>query len=256
MKRVVIVGLGAIVASCSARYSNESFVGNWIEVMPANPQITQGITIDADGKARSIGMQTLKYEGWEYDGKNLILQGKSIGNGQTIAFTDTLEVVRLDQDTMSLGKNGMYRIDYYRVDSLDKLMEKTSPNVLDSLKVQTDLGELQTRVYKGLLPAASCTGIEYQVTLYNYEHSGDGVYEMVMTYIDADEGGNSTYETSGRMYTLRGNAVDKNAVVYQLVPFAEGETVNFLYQQDKLQLLDQELKPIDSKLNYSLNLQE
>ena len=77
-----------------------------------------------------------------------------------------------------------------------------------------------------------------------------------MTYIDADEGGNSTYETSGRMYTLRGNAVDKNAVVYQLVPFAEGETVNFLYQQDKLQLLDQELKPIDSKLNYSLNLQK
>ena len=256
MKKMVIVGLGVIVASCSARYSDESFVGNWIEVMPANPQITQGITIEADGNARSIGMQTLKYEGWKYDGKNLILTGKSIGNGQTIAFTDTLEVVRLDQDTMSLGKHGMYRIDYFRVDSLESLNDNGRINVLDSLKVQSDLGQLQTRVYKGVLPAASCSGIEYQVTLYNYEHSGDGVYEMVLTYIDADEGGNSTYETTGRMYTLRGDAVDKNAVVYQLVPFAEGETVNFLYQQDWLQLLDQELKPIDSKLNYSLELQK
>lgn len=256
MKKMVIVGLGVIVASCSARYSDESFVGNWIEVMPANPQITQGITIEADGNARSIGMQTLKYEGWKYDGKNLILTGKSIGNGQTIAFTDTLEVVRLDQDTMSLGKHGMYRIDYFRVDSLESLNDNGRINVLDSLKVQSDLGQLQTRVYKGVLPAASCSGIEYQVTLYNYEHSGDGVYEMVLTYIDADEGGNSTYETTGRMYTLRGDAVDKNAVVYQLVPFAEGETVNFLYQQDRLQLLDQELKPIDSKLNYSLELQK
>ncbi len=256
MKKMVIVGLGVIVASCSARYSDESFVGNWIEVMPANPQITQGITIEADGNARSIGMQTLKYEGWKYDGKNLILTGKSIGNGQTIAFTDTLEVVRLDQDTMSLGKHGMYRIDYFRVDSLESLNDNGRINVLDSLKVQSDLGQLQTRVYKGVLPAASCSGIEYQVTLYNYEHSGDGVYEMVLTYIDADEGGDSTYETTGRMYTLRGDAVDKNAVVYQLVPFAEGETVNFLYQQDWLQLLDQELKPIDSKLNYSLELQK
>ncbi|HJB84291.1 MAG TPA: copper resistance protein NlpE N-terminal domain-containing protein [Candidatus Alistipes merdigallinarum] len=256
MKKMVIVGLGVIVASCSARYSDESFVGNWIEVMPANPQITQGITIEADGNARSIGMQTLKYEGWKYDGKNLILTGKSIGNGQTIAFTDTLEVVRLDQDTMSLGKHGMYRIDYFRVDSLESLNDNGRINVLDSLKVQSDLGQLQTRVYKGVLPAASCSGIEYQVTLYNYEHSGDGVYEMVLTYTDADERGNSTYETTGRMYTLRGDAVDKNAVVYQLVPFAEGETVNFLYQQDRLQLLDQELKPIDSKLNYSLELQK
>ncbi len=256
MKKMVIVGLGVIVASCSARYSDESFVGNWIEVMPANPQITQGITIEADGNARSIGMQTLKYEEWEYDGKNLILTGKSIGNGQTIAFSDTLEVVRLDQDTMSLGKHGMYRIDYFRVDSLENLDNDERIDVLDSLKVQTDVGQLQTRVYKGVLPAASCSGIEYQVTLYNYEHSGDGVYEMVLTYIDADEGGNSTHETAGRVYTLRGDAVDKNAVVYQLVPFAEGETVNFLYQQDRLQLLDQELKPIDSKLNYCLELQK
>ena len=82
------------------------------------------------------------------------------------------------------------------------------------------------------------------------------MYEMVLTYIDADEGGNSTHETAGRVYTLRGDAVDKNAVVYQLVPFAEGETVNFLYQQDRLQLLDLELKPIDSKLNYCLELQK
>ena len=58
---------------------------------------------------------TLKYERWKLtDGARLILEGKSIGNGQTIDFADTLDVVSLSGDTLTLGKGEMYRIQYVR----------------------------------------------------------------------------------------------------------------------------------------------
>ena len=69
--------------------------GNWIEVMPVNKQYVQGICFQSGGKAESIGMATLKYESWKvWEGKQkLILTGKSIGNGQTIEFSDTLDII-------------------------------------------------------------------------------------------------------------------------------------------------------------------
>ena len=136
--------------------------------------------------------------------------------------------------------------------------------LLDSLQKAEGTGQLQTRVYRGTLPAASCPGIVYDITLYNYEHSGDGVFRASLTYLEAEDGKDQTYEFCGRQYTLfcgrqytlRGNAVDKNATVLQFVPFDKAEdTMNFLFGGDKLTMLDRELRPIDSNLNYTLQLQ-
>ena len=115
-KSMMLVVAAGLLASChTATQKNErDFTGNWIEVMPANPQIVQGVTLNADGTASSIGMATLKYESWSLSGDRLILNGKSIGNGQTIDFSDTLDVVKLTPDSMTLGRSGSYRIDYYR----------------------------------------------------------------------------------------------------------------------------------------------
>lgn len=88
--------------------------GEWIEVMPANPGIVQGMALDSGGKASSIGMATLQYERWKAEDDRLILWGKSIGNGQTIDFSDTLTIVRLTADSLLLDKFGMYRVQYYR----------------------------------------------------------------------------------------------------------------------------------------------
>ena len=240
MKKSMILAVAScILASChtaTQRQENE-FVGNWLEVMPANSQFVQGVTLNADGTASSIGMATLKYESWSQKDGKLVLTGKSIGNGQTIDFTDTLEIVELTADSMKLGKGG-------------------NVNLLDSLKKVEGTGELQTRVYRGTLPAASCPGIVYDITLYNYEHSGDGVFRASLTYLEAENGKDSRIEFCGRQYTLRGNAVDKNATVLQFVPFdKEEDTMNFLYEGNKLTMLDRELKPIESKLNYTLQLQ-
>ena len=52
-------------------------------------------------------MATLAYDTWTIEGNCLILGGKSIGNGQTIDFSDTLVVVRLSADTMVLRMGAM-----------------------------------------------------------------------------------------------------------------------------------------------------
>lgn len=114
--------------------SSSELVGNWIEVMYANPQIIQGVTLKADGSANSIGMKTLLYERWQQIGDTLILSGKSVGNGQTLAFDDTLDIVRLTEDTLVVGKYGNYQRVYYRTDKVEAV------DVVDSLKLIPDGG--------------------------------------------------------------------------------------------------------------------
>ena len=240
MKKSMMLAVAAcVLASCHTATQKEEreFVGNWLEVMPVNSQFTQGVTLNADGTAASIGMATLKYESWS------LADGKLVLNGD---FSDTLDVVSLTADSLKLGKNGAYRIDYYRVKEVPVLGKDKA--LLDSLRKAEGTGQLQTRVYRGTLPAASCPGIVYDITLYNYEHSGDGVFRASLTYLEAEDGKDQTYEFCGRQYTLRGNAVDKNATVLQFVPFDKAEdTMNFLFGGDKL--------TIDSNLNYTLQLQ-
>lgn len=257
MKKTMMLAVAAcVLASCHTATQKEEreFVGNWLEVMPAGSQFTQGVTLNADGTAASIGMATLKYESWSLADGKLVLSGKSIGNGQTLDFSDTLDVVKLTPDSMALARFGTYRIDYYQVEEVPVLGEDKA--LLDSLPKAEGTGQLQTRVYRGTLPAASCPGIVYDITLYNYEHSGDGVFRASLTYLEAEDGKDQTYEFCGRQYTLRGNAVDKDATVFQFIPFDKGEdTMNFLFEGDKLTMLDRELRPIDSNLNYTLQLQ-
>lgn len=248
-----------LLVSChtEVQRTEKDFVGNWLEVMPANSQFTQGVTLNADGTAASIGMATLKYESWSLSDGHLVLNGKSIGNGQTIDFSDTLEVISLNADSMKLGKGEMYHIHYYRV-AEQPVEAKKTVNPLDSLKKSEGTGELQTRVYSGILPAADCPGIVYNITLYNYEHSGDGVFKARLTYLEAENGKDVSLEFCGRQYTLRGNAVDNDATVFQFVPFAgekHKENMNFQLKGSDLEMLGRDMKPIESKLNYTLKLQ-
>ena len=240
------------ISACHAPKEENPFVGHWVEIMPINKHIVQGINLNADGTASSIGMETLKYEQWEVDGKTITLKGKSIGNGQTIDFTDTLDIIEISPYSLKLGKFGQYRVDYYRVEEIPDTKDMNNlPNLLQKFD---GCGDLQTRVYKGTLPAASNPGIVYEITLYNYQNSGDGVFKAKLTYLEAQNGKDGILEFSGRQYTLKGSAEDKNATIFQFIPFDnKEETMNFLYQGDKLIMLDKELKKIPSQLNYTLS---
>ncbi|MDY3979095.1 MAG: lipocalin family protein [Tidjanibacter sp.] len=78
--------------------------GSWVEPVEGQPGMVQGIELRADHSARSIGMATLLFERWQLSDDKLILSGESIGNGQTIAFSDTLAVVRLTPDSLLLSR--------------------------------------------------------------------------------------------------------------------------------------------------------
>lgn len=258
MKKIIMLfTIVCILVSCriTPQRNMSDFIGNWIEVMPAHIQYVQGVTLNADGTASSIGMATLKYESWSLWGEKLILNGKSIGNGQTINFSDTLNIVKLTPDSMTLGRFDSYYVSYYRTAEIPVINKDKA--LLDSLRKTESSGELLTRIYRGTLPAASCPGIVYDITLYNYKHSGDGVFRAKLTYLEADNGQDQTFDFCGRQYTLRGNATNKNATVFQFIPFDKNEeTMNFLFENDKLTMLDRELKPIESELNYTLFLQQ
>lgn len=85
--------------------------GSWVEPVPGMESMSQGIKIEAGGKASSINMATLQYETWKSEGNRLILTGKSIGNRQTLSFSDTLVVEKLTQDSLVLRK-GNYVLRY------------------------------------------------------------------------------------------------------------------------------------------------
>lgn len=78
--------------------------GSWVAPVPGISNLKQGFTLEANGSASSINMATLKYEKWKKEGNLLLLSGISIGNHQSISFTDTLTVEQLTQDSLILKK--------------------------------------------------------------------------------------------------------------------------------------------------------
>lgn len=78
--------------------------GSWVEPNPIDSTAVQGVKLNQDGTASSIGMATLLFKGWNLtDAKSLVLTGESVGNGQTIPFADTLTVDKLNADSLVLS---------------------------------------------------------------------------------------------------------------------------------------------------------
>ena len=77
---------------------------------PIDPDGVMGIRIMVEGEAQSINMATLRYTSWELQGEagKILLKGQSIGNGQTIDFTETATIAK-DADgiyTLTIESNG------------------------------------------------------------------------------------------------------------------------------------------------------
>lgn len=79
--------------------------GTWVEPNPINAKEVQGFTLKEDGTASSVNMATLQFSKWNLDNRTLTLTYASIGNKQTIEGTDTLNVVKLDADSLVLSKD-------------------------------------------------------------------------------------------------------------------------------------------------------
>lgn len=115
----ILLSLTLATSACTfhSELSENDLIGNWIEMTPEDfpLDIKQGMQLHDQGTASSIGMATLIYENWQLqNGHRIILSGKSIGNGQTISFKDTLSIISLHNDTLTLGNGTDHRIRYIR----------------------------------------------------------------------------------------------------------------------------------------------
>jgi putative hemolysin len=103
--------------------------------------------------------------------------------------------------------------------------------------------------WQGTTPCADCSGIVTTLTLYQKEPNNfiDAVYRLQLKYIDR-----GSFTNYGSWTVLRGRPGDPNATVYQLDPDKPGKQYYLRVDDNTLQQLDGDMKPIDSKLNFTL----
>lgn len=106
--------------------------GAWVESVQGMPDIKQGFILEEGGNAASINMATLKYEKWEQKDNLLFLSGTSVGNHQSISFTDTLIIERLAQDSLILRK-GELILKYAKVNE-DRVDESVASGMAAPVK--------------------------------------------------------------------------------------------------------------------------
>ncbi|WP_227472051.1 lipocalin family protein [Parabacteroides bouchesdurhonensis] len=81
--------------------------GTWIEPNPIAPKEVQGFTLNQDGTAQSVNMATLSIDGWNLEDRTLFLNYKSIGNRQSFDGIDTLQINKIDADSLVLSQKGI-----------------------------------------------------------------------------------------------------------------------------------------------------
>lgn len=112
-----------------------------------------------------------------------------------------------------------------------------------------------SRTYVGLLPCASCEGIETELTLSQAgPAAAEGTFVLKEKYVGEKDG---LFQATGLWTTLRGTPTDVNATVIQLNPDKVIEARYYLKVSDtEIKLLDNEQREIKSPLNYSLKTKD
>lgn len=109
---------------------------------------------------------------------------------------------------------------------------------------------LTPATYRGLLPAADCSGIEYTLTLNDSIAGADTLFALRMVYIEGDNnGGDITFDSRGRQQQIE---VD-NKRGYRLMP-DDGDRATYVTEvnDSTLRIVDSTLTHIDSPFSYDL----
>ncbi len=104
MKKLLALFAILLLVGCACK--SNRLQGSWLQPVPGQEGVAQGIKLDKGGAASSINMYTLVYEKWSVNGDTLTLSGQSLGNGQTIDFTEDYKIKTLDGDNLVLEQNG------------------------------------------------------------------------------------------------------------------------------------------------------
>ncbi|GEP92951.1 hypothetical protein CTE07_45960 [Chitinophaga terrae (ex Kim and Jung 2007)] len=107
-----------------------------------------------------------------------------------------------------------------------------------------------TTTYSGTLPCADCEGIATELTLSINSENKENHFRMKETY----QGKNLSFPSEGNFAVLQGTPSDPAATVIQLNPDKDRNLQRFFQKvsENELRQLDNEMRAIDSKNNYSL----
>ena len=135
----------------------------------------------------------------------------------------------------------------------DHNLEATRIKIADSLVKDPKAGAVINERYTGMLPAADGPGIDYDLTIVRQEGVTRGVYALVTTYIDGENGRDAIFTETGRFVTLQGEGPNKGTEYLELTPSDDSTVHYFLKEKDgSLTMVGKDLKRADSKLNYTL----
>jgi len=103
--------------------------------------------------------------------------------------------------------------------------------------------------WQGTTPCADCSGIITTLTLYIKAANDyrDALYRLQLKYIDR-----GSFTQYGEWTILHGRPGDDDATVYQLDPDKQGKQYYLRVDDNTLQQLDGDMKPIESNLNFTL----
>lgn len=119
MLRLPLFASGALCAAMllsACTTTSDPVAGTWVEPIPGMPgkvqgfRQVQGFRLEADGSASSVNMATLTTERWKREGDRLILEGKSLGNGQTIEYRDEWTVLEAGEVLRLRRADGAERV--------------------------------------------------------------------------------------------------------------------------------------------------
>ena len=119
MKKTITCGLllpiaTLVLIACSGNNNlTNQLKGSWVAPINGMPEQMEGFELKDNGLASSINMATLVYEKWETikldKADALVLQGNSIGNGQTLSFSDTLKIDKISENSLTLTQDSYTR---------------------------------------------------------------------------------------------------------------------------------------------------
>lgn len=96
-------------------------LGRWIETGEGSADFGMGVELASGGLARSIGMQTIVFTTWELTPQGgLLLAGRSLGNGTTVAFEEEWEITDLGPSQLTIAQDDLtLRFRRETVDDID-----------------------------------------------------------------------------------------------------------------------------------------
>jgi copper homeostasis protein (lipoprotein) len=135
-----------------------------------------------------------------------------------------------------------------------KYEETTATSPSDEKEIILENRESTWVYYTGVLPCADCSGIKTELRLENSPEKLERTYELTETYLETPDG-DRKFVTSGIYEVIYGLEDKPGAMAIRLLDQESMPSKSFLQDQSgKLTLLDQQENPIESDLNYTLEM--